>query len=130
MTPTITTAYAAALGLLYVPLSFAVIRSRRRSGVSLGDGGQQELQRRVRAHANFAEYVPIVLILLLLAELGGAAPWRLHLSGASLLLGRCLHAATFLFTQRFMPGRVGGMVMTFFSLISAAIACAIAAMRT
>ena len=50
--------YAAILALLYVCLSARTIGFRRKSRVSIGDGGDQELLRAIRMHANFAEYVP------------------------------------------------------------------------
>ena len=46
----------------------------------------------MRVHGNFTEYTPTFLILLLLAELGGAAFWFLHLLGAAFVAGRMLHA--------------------------------------
>lgn len=64
----ITTGYAALLALLLLALSMRVVDGRRRFGVNLGDGGNAAMQRRIRAHANFIEYVPLLLILLALLE--------------------------------------------------------------
>ena len=56
--------------LLFVVLSFRVIAGRRASSTALGDGSNPDLFRRIRVHSNFAEYVPLALILLGLAEGG------------------------------------------------------------
>ncbi len=45
----------------------------------------------MRAHANFAEYVPFAVLLLILAEWGGASPWLLHALGALLVAARLSH---------------------------------------
>ena len=82
----ITPIYAGALALLFLVLSVNVVRTRRDSKVNIGDGGDQLLQRRIRAHGNFAEYVPLVLLLIVFAEVGGAAKWLVHALGGALLL--------------------------------------------
>jgi uncharacterized membrane protein YecN with MAPEG domain len=80
-------------GLLYFILSLRVVQVRRSAGVALGDGGDNELLQRIRAHANFAEYVPFCLVLIFAIEnsLDISPPW---LWGAGLLLVavRAMHA--------------------------------------
>ena len=89
---TIVSVYAALLALLFIALSFNVIRVRRATNTALGDAGDARLLRAMRVHANFAEYVPLALILLFAAAgLGAGAIW-LHLLGALLLAGRVSHA--------------------------------------
>ena len=100
------------LAFLYLFLTFSVIRQRRQKDISVGDGGDARFLRKVRAHGNFAEYVPLALILMALAELAGAAALTLHAVGGLLLAGRLAHGWCFLFTERNMPARVAGMVMT------------------
>ena len=63
----VTAFYAALLAPLFVVLSVRVILFRRGSGSTLGDGGDPVLLRRIRVQANFAEYVPLALILMGLA---------------------------------------------------------------
>lgn len=46
----------------------------------------------IRAHGNFAEYVPLTLLLMALCELAGVGALWLHLGGGLLLVGRILHA--------------------------------------
>jgi uncharacterized membrane protein YecN with MAPEG domain len=58
----ITTLIACILAALFLRLSFGVIRLRRHHKVGLGSGGVDDLERAIRAQANFAEYVPIALI--------------------------------------------------------------------
>ena len=74
---TITALYAGLLALLFLALSINVIRYRRGEQVSLGDGGKRKLARGIRAHGNFAEYVPLVLVLMSIAELSQAPRVRI-----------------------------------------------------
>ena len=69
--------YAALLAFFYIYLSFNVIKVRRAEQISLGDNGNATLQRAVRAHANFMEYVPFALILLFVCETN-QLPFVLH----------------------------------------------------
>jgi uncharacterized protein len=64
----ITVLFVALLAPFYILLALPVIGTRCASKVSLGDGGNASLMRRMRVHANFAENVPIAVILLGLAE--------------------------------------------------------------
>ena len=109
----VTMLYAGALGLILLVLSVRVIQARGAQKVYMGDGGNELVLRRMRGHANFAEYVPTCLILLGLLEFQHALPvWVLHALGGSLLVARVLHAYTFAFSTHFMPGRFGGTVLT------------------
>jgi uncharacterized protein len=60
----ITAFYAALLAPLFILLAVRVIRQRRGARVAIGDGGDKLLLRRMRVHANFAEYVPFALVLM------------------------------------------------------------------
>ena len=116
----ITSIYAGVLGLFFVGLSYAITITRRKLAVSLGDGGDERLQRQVRAQANCAEYLPLGLILLALAEAQGAPAIALHLLGLGLLAGRLLHAAAFLGAAMSLPLRIAGMVLTFLTIAATA----------
>ena len=120
---TITALYAGLLALLFFGLSVVVIRRRGSERISLGDGGKSHLQRAIRGHGNFAEYVPLILILLSIMELSEVAAWRLHLMGGLLLAGRLLHGYCFAFTESNLPARVGGMALTFTALVMGALSC-------
>ena len=84
--------YAALLALLYIALTINVIRLRYKHKISLGHRDIPELERAIRAHGNFAEYVPLTLIMVGLSAHLGAPPWVLHLLGGALLLARLSHA--------------------------------------
>ncbi len=119
----ITALYAGLLGLVFVGLAARVIGARRAARVPLGDGGDATLLRRIRVHANFAEYVPLSLVLLGLAEGLKTDARVLHLLGASLLLGRLLHAFGVAQAKERLAWRVAGTMTTFAVLIAAAMAC-------
>jgi len=89
--PAVTAAYAAILGLIYVVLSFWVVMARGKYRVVHGDGGHTPLHRRIRAHANFAEYVPLILLLAALNEAGGAAGATIHALLLPLTAARVMH---------------------------------------
>lgn len=109
----ITTFTAAILGAWLIVLSARVIRMRGKAGVAIGDGGNDLLSRRIRAHGNFCEYAPLALILLFLAEAQGANFWLLTISALLLLAGRLMHGTALSFTTKWVLGRVGGMIATF-----------------
>jgi uncharacterized membrane protein YecN with MAPEG domain len=114
----VTPLVACLLAVLYVVLSARVINQRRMSKVSLGDGGDKALLKRLRVHGNFAEYVPFSLVLLLIAELQGAAAWMLYLSGLMLVAGRLCHAVGTGLTPQVPFLRTLGMGLTFGAIIA------------
>ncbi len=116
----ITLLYGGLLGVWFIVLSLRVIQGRGK-GFSLGDGGDGGMLRLMRGHANFAEYVPLTLLLIGMLESQGAASWIIHALGASLLLGRLLHGYAFCFSEHFPAGRSGGAVLTLVSLLSASV---------
>jgi uncharacterized protein len=120
---TITAFYASLLAILYIFLSARVIGWRRIRRVELGHGEDRELLRRMRVHANFAEYVPFTLLLMALAE--SMAPPRpiVHLVGIILVAGRLLHAYGLSQTPQILRYRVWGMMATFTALGIAALVC-------
>lgn len=115
----ITSIYASLLALLIVRLSISVIKLRRKNRISVGDGGNEELQLAIRTHSNAVEYIPIALMLLLMLELNGAAKILIHLLGATLIIGRILHA--FGLPAKDLKKRVLGMQITIYLLIGLAI---------
>ncbi|HEY8097616.1 MAG TPA: MAPEG family protein [Methylobacter sp.] len=115
----ITSIYASLAALLIVRLSLAVIKLRRKNRVSVGDGGNEQLQLAIRTHANAVEYIPITLLLLLMLELNGAPTILIHILGAILLIGRMLHAMGL--PEKDFKKRVLGMQITIYLLIGLAI---------
>ena len=122
MTLPITASLTSLLALLFVGLSARVIALRRRSGVSLGDGGNPDLQRAIRGQANCAEYAPLGAMLVLVAELQGLNAILLAALAAAFLLGRTLHGYAFGFTAGSLGLRVGGMQLTVTPMVVLAIA--------
>ncbi len=114
--------YAAVLALVFVALSVNVIKGRRERRVAIGVSGAGDLERRVRAHGNFAEYAPFALLLIAMAELRGTPPLVLHALCASLLLGRLAHAWGVSRTDEDLRFRVAGMAATFAAIAGAALA--------
>lgn len=105
----VTPLYAALLGLLFLILSIRVILSRRTRQIGFGAPQDSDLERRVRVHANFAEYTPFALLLLAFAELNGAPPVWLHIGGGLLLFGRLSHAMGVSRPSTDETGRILGM---------------------
>jgi uncharacterized membrane protein YecN with MAPEG domain len=112
--------YSALLGLVFVALSIRTLRLRRRLRIPLGDGGNDLRLRAIRTHANFAEYVPLGLLLLAGIEFVDAAAWLVHVSGISLLAGRLIHAFGVSRPAEVLAFRVAGMALTFTSYLVAA----------
>ena len=110
-------AYVALLVLGLIPLSVAVIRLRRARKIGIGDGGDRDLARAVRVHANDAEYTPFGLALLIALPLSGAAVWSVHAVGLALIFGRVAHAFGLGQSAGASPGRAAGMAATFAALI-------------
>ena len=113
---TITPTYAGLLALIFIALSIRVIGARRGARVALGDGGDPTLLRRQRVHANFAEYVPFAILLMMLAEQGGAPALIVHSIGLLLLVGRAVRAIGVSGDPERMALRVAGMALTFTAL--------------
>ena len=125
----VTPLYAAILALWFVVLSLRVIDRRRGHRVSLGDGDQPELRRAIRGHANFAEYVPLALLLLLVMELSHFSIYVLHAVGMALLVARLLHGYALAFTKDWKFGRWWGAALTFIVIIVEAVLCLYQAYR-
>jgi uncharacterized membrane protein YecN with MAPEG domain len=119
MTPVIVPAYAALLTLAYVVLSLRVTRVRFAARVSLGTGGQGDLERRIRAHGNFAEYVPLALLLLAFVETQGQSPALIHALCLLLITARAAHA--YGLSTGTLRLRIAGVIATFVVLGVAAL---------
>lgn len=118
----ITPIYAGILALIYLMLSVRVVQ-KRFSGISLGDGGDEMMQRRIRAHANFAEYVPLLLIMIGMLELGRFPALTIHILGALLVVARLLHGYALAYTSKWMTGRKYGAAITFALLLVCGLMC-------
>ena len=117
----ITPLYAAILGLLFVVLTFRTLRLRRNLKIALGDGEQPVLTRAIRVHSNFAEYVPISLLLIFFLELETGAGFWVHLLCVALVIGRSIHAYGVSQVEENYRLRVTGMALTMGVIIAASL---------
>lgn len=119
----ITMFYAGLLAIWFVVLSWRVIQKRTSGKINLGDGGNEEMLRRIRGHGNFAEYVPLALLVIAMLEEIGTEKWLVHTLGATLLAARLLHGIAFSFTEKWFLGRFVGTLVTFIVLVVAGGLC-------
>ena len=112
--------YAAVLALLYLVLTFRTILLRGKFKAALGDGKQELLQRAIRVHGNFNEYVPLGLVLLMLVASNAGPAALIHSAGAALVLGRLVHALGVSRTPEPLVLRQVGMVLTISSFVLSA----------
>lgn len=117
----ITPIYAAILGLIYFALSIRVIKFRRSNKVALGYAHKKDFRRAIRVHANFAEYVPMSLLLLWFLESLTYAALLIHILGVMLIIGRLIHAYGLSQVQEDTRFRVYGMLLTFAVLVGCCI---------
>ena len=109
--------YGAALGLLLVILTYNVMHHRVRIMTAPGSQGEDEKSQRVtRVHANFTEYVPTGLALLVMVELSGAPAIMVHFGGGLLVLARYLHAYGYTRHPMASFGRIVGIQSTLLAL--------------
>jgi uncharacterized protein len=112
--------YAALLAFLFVGLSVRTLKLRRSLKIGLGDAGNAQMLRAMRVHSNFAEYVPLALIMIHFVEMQAAPALLVHALGLGLLLGRLSHAWGVSQTKENYNFRVAGMAMTFTALLASA----------
>ena len=113
--------YAALSALLLVWLSARVIQGRVVFKVDIGDGGNEEMQRRIRVQANFIEYVPLALILIYFVQQAGYSIWIVHALGITLIVARVLHAMGLGSSSGVSKGRFLGASATFLLLLAGAV---------
>src|SRR5262245_53324578 len=122
--PSITATYLGVLGLLYAFLGLRVARTRRGEKIGFGDGDNRFLRSAIRAHANFVEYVPIIVLMNALLEMGGAASVQMHVVLVTLTVSRVLHPFGMHakpMTPQFIVGRIVGIILTFLVLVASAL---------
>jgi len=104
--------------ILLVVLGARVAMARRGNRVLLGDGGNAQVLLASRVFGNAAEYIPAAIGALALLAMLGMPVYVLHGLGATLFLGRLIHAIS-LSDKRPTAGRVIGMALTWLALILA-----------
>lgn len=109
------------LGLMLL-LGLNASRVRVRARVPVGTGGNDSLERAVRAHGNNVEYVPGTVICLITMALLGESSLILHLAGGGLFIARLLHAHGIQVLDNPLPiSRVVGNVVTWLIFLSCAV---------
>src|SRR3546814_13775054 len=116
----VTPLYAGLLGLWFFVLCMRVVVARGQLGINLGDGGNETMNRRIRGHANFVEYVPLCLLMIAILELSHFSIYLIHSLGLALLIGRLLHGHPFSFTTSSKFSRMLGSALTFLVCLIAA----------
>lgn len=116
----LTSLFAALLTLLYIVLAIRIIRLRWKERVGLGTGESLPLKAAVRVHGNFAEYVPLGLILLALMELNNASEGLMFAMGGLLFVARIFHAIGLTKSVGVSIYRTIGVLGTFAMLIISA----------
>lgn len=119
--PKIALLFAALHVALMLLLAGRVVFHRHSNKIGIGDGGDYKLTRKIRAHANFVEYVPMALLMLALLEISGLAATWLWTLGGALLLARVLHAVGLSRKSGTSFGRFWGTVLTWIVLIAMAV---------
>ena len=123
-----TLSMAAAAALINIWLSIRIGRVRREAKVSVGDGGHELLTRRMRAQLNFAENVPVVLILIGAIELTGKGDAWLAWVGAAFMVGRVAHAIG-MDGGGAQPGRGIGTLLTMLTQLGLAVVAVLVVLR-
>jgi uncharacterized membrane protein YecN with MAPEG domain len=122
--PSITAAYLAVLALVYAALAIRVVQLRRRNRTGFGDADNAQLRSAIRAHAHFAEYVPIIALMAAILEISGLPAVRVHGLMGALLVARLLHPFGMYAkpgTLQFRVGRIWGMTITMMVMIACAV---------
>jgi len=113
---TLSLAAAAAIINLWLSIRCGTVRAKEH--ILYGDGGDELLVRRMRAHANFVENTPIMLILAGVIELAGKGGQWLPIIGGIYMLGRISHGIGM---DGKVPARSIGATITMLTLLGLAI---------
>ena len=122
MFPTVVPTYAAVLVLIFVLLSVRVIQMRASAKIGIGTGNDPAMERRIRVHGNFSEYVPVALLLLTFMEMLHLSRYLIHVLCIVLIVARIVHAIGVTPVNENFPMRVGSVLATFAVLVIAALA--------
>jgi uncharacterized membrane protein YecN with MAPEG domain len=121
--PIVTSLYAGLLGLMAIAVAFPAGTMRGKLDIPLGDGGNRDLLLAMRRHANFAEWVPIALIVIALLEMDGVTKVAIHSLGAGLVFVRACHALGLRRDSMSGAGRFVGAMGTVLVVVVASIWC-------
>jgi uncharacterized membrane protein YecN with MAPEG domain len=117
----VTMCFAAAAVMVNFWLGMRIGKLRHAHKVSVGDGGNEALIRRMRAQANFMEQTPLTVVLVGLVELAGRGGNWLATACALFIIGRIAHA--YGMDDAFKAGRpIGMLTAMLFQLVLVVIA--------
>ncbi len=123
----VTLTAAAAAAILNIWLSIRIGAVRNATQVFVGDGGNEQVQRRMRAQLNFVENTAFVLILIAAIELSGRGqPWLAYVAGLY-MLGRVAHGFG-MDGGSLAKGRMIGTIITLLTQLGLAIAAVLVVM--
>lgn len=116
----VTLTIAAGAALVNIWLMVRCGQARTTAGISIGDGGNEFLIRRMRAHANFVESAPFVLILLGALEVAiGTNNWLWGV-GIIYIIGRLAHGIGMDGAGMSSKGRMVGTLISMLTLVGLA----------
>ena len=92
-----------------IVLTVNVSRLRIKNQISLGDGGNKDLQKAIRAHANGIEQVPVFMLMVLALVFTGTSDMMVAVLVITFSLSRIAHAVGML-GGPFIFRRVGAAV--------------------
>jgi uncharacterized protein len=121
MQVSITALYSDILALIIVALGINVTMHRVKLSAPLGDGGNPQMLRMIRLHANAIEYVPLAVLLMLIYEINGGWHAALHVIGIALVAGRLLQTWGMCGTEMPGFGRGAGQSLTWLSIAAFAV---------
>ncbi len=114
----ITALYASLLALIILWLSYNVVNFRRKKQVDLGDGGNDDGIRHIRAQQNTIEYIPLILILMAVYEINNGLPLILHITGIVLVIARIIYPLGLVAKKGASFGRFYGTLFTWLVLLA------------
>lgn len=118
--------YIALCALLYIVLSWHVVKQRMKFRVAIGDGKEELLTCAIRVQGNASEYMPIALLLLVALEVNWNQPWLIHLMGSLFFISRIAHAYGLARTSGTSKPRFFGTLGTWGSIVAMAFGILIA----
>lgn len=122
----VTLAAAAAAAVLNLWLGIRIGALRTALQISVGDGGSEALQRRMRAQLNYVENTAFVLVLIAAIELAGTGGQWLAYVAAAYFIARIAHAFG-MDGGKAQIGRMIGTIVTMLVLLGLAVVAALTA---
>lgn len=119
----ITALYTCVLAIMFLVLSYNVIFLRYRYNIPVGDGGNKEMQQFLQARANFIDYVPLALVMVLVLELMEMTDWVLHVLGSAMVFSRLLQGWGLSMSAGGSVGRISGAIIMHVVIITGALCC-------